>query len=281
VRFELGALVWVLGLSLLFSQALGAEELATASGVGGPCQQFVYRSQLPLIVNPKLRERYHVLCFSAFVIGYSGVSKTPLWSAEHLTRESLNKAKELRRLNAFHEELALEVQERSFLSDYARSGFDRGHMSPSADQPTELAQQESFSLANMVPQNSTNNRHIWEGIESATRSYARRSGEVFVITGPLFMSSTLQQLKGRVLVPSHLFKILYDPIAQGGAAYLVRNEPTEDYAVISLSQLSKLAGIDFLPALPEHIKSSAMALPAPREHAQTQGSGGYGRSGWD
>jgi DNA/RNA non-specific endonuclease len=73
-------------------------------------------------------------------------------------------------------------------------------MTPSGDMPDERSQYDTFSLANLVPQEPKNNRGIWEGIESAVRQLAEKRGELYVITGPLFVGSSVQQLNGRVLV---------------------------------------------------------------------------------
>ena len=236
------------------------------------CPQFFVQGTAPRILNPKLATSIRLLCFSSFAVGYSPVSRTPLWSAEHLSRESLSQARGLKRVNAFHEEDRLPVEERAYLSDYARSGFDRGHMSPSADQPSEQAQQESFSLANMVPQNPNNNRHLWEGIESATRTWAKSSGDLYIVTGPLFIGSSVEQLHGRVMVPTHLFKIIYDPARGAASAYLVLNKETEEYSVVSLEELSKIAGINFLPALGVNEQKTKIELPKPTPHNERSGS---------
>lgn len=57
-----------------------------------------------------------------------------------------------------------------------------------------------FSLANIVPQNPTHNRHLWADIETNVRYLTNRS-EVYVVTGPLFVGSQLTALNERVLVP--------------------------------------------------------------------------------
>lgn len=244
------------------------------------CPQFYVDGAGPRVLNPVALERLRLLCFSNFGIGYSALSRTPLWSAERLSAALLQNAKGLKRVNAFHEEERLAPDDRAWLRDYARSGYDRGHMSPSADQPTELAQQESFSLANMVPQNPNNNRHLWEGIESATRALAKSSGPIFVITGPLFIGEHIEQLHRRVLVPTHIFKLIYIPAKKAAGVYLVDNQDTSEYSVISVAQLNKMARIDFLPSLSEQQKQSKMALPTPTPHlARNDTAQELGRAG--
>ena len=138
------------------------------------------------------------------------------------------------------------------------------HLFASGDAPTAQAQHESFSLANMVPQNPDNNRHLWAGIESAVRTLARSHGELFVVTIPLFTGANLQQLNARVLVPTQLYKVVYSPRRQAAAAYLVDNAPGQDYRVISVAQAEQLAGINFFPTMQAAVKNTAMALPGPR-----------------
>lgn len=160
------------------------------------------------------------------------------------------------------------VTERAKLKDYSRSGFDRGHMTPSGDMPDEQSQYDSFTLANIVPQDPKNNRGIWEGIESAVRHLTEQRGELYVITGPLFVGSSVQQLNGRVLVPTHIYKLVYDLKRNEGAAYLMKNVDTRDIQQMSVEEIGKMAGFDFLPA----IKSSRLALPIPTPYGYDQHS---------
>lgn len=105
---------------------------------------------------------------------------------------------------------------------YARSGYDRGHMSPNADFATcsaqAQAQAQSFSLANLVPQMHANNAGIWAGIEGAARQLATSEGELYVVSGPAFIGSDIKQV-GNVLVPTHLWKVLYSPAQRKAGAY--------------------------------------------------------------
>ena len=217
----------------------------------------------PDILSAQRAAKTHELCFENFAIMHSGITRTPLWSAEHLTRSNLGNAKGLRRSNNFHPEDRLPASERAELSDYSRSGFDRGHMSPNGDMPTEKAQWQSFSLSNMIPQDPDNNRNLWEGIEAAVRTFTKRTGELYVITGPLYLGNSVKRLNGRVLVPTNIFKIVFDPNRSMGAAYFVKNAPGNEWHVLSISQLEELADINFFPNLSISTKQSMMELPEP------------------
>ena len=178
---------------------------------------------------------------------------------------SIAAARGLPRDSEFHAEPALPPDERAELPDYARSGFDRGHMSPSGDMPDRDAQQESFSLANMVPQAPALNRGLWEGIESAVRTMAQRRGELYVVTGPIFRGDRLQTV-GRVVVPSHVFKAVLDPGRGQAGAYVAPNTDDADWQPASMAQLAQLTGMDVFPALSPRAKSVAMRLPNPTPH---------------
>ena len=158
---------------------------------------------------------------------HSGVTRSALWSAEHLTRQVIDDAKNLPRENNFHPDEHLSYGERAELSDFRGSGKDRGHLTPSGDQGIASAQYETFSLANMIPQDPDNNRHIWAAIESATRALTKHEGELYVVTGPVYLGDRLERV-GNVLVPTHIFKAIYSPKQRGAAAYLIENKANID-----------------------------------------------------
>lgn len=135
-------------------------------------------------------------------------------------------------------------------------------MSPNADFATRSAQAESFSLAHMVLQVHANNAGIWAGVENVVRQLAICEGELYVITGPAFVGNKIQQI-GRVLVPTHIWKVIYSPKQQRAGAYLITNDETKSYSVVTVTDLEKLDGIELLPGLSSQIRDAGMDLPKP------------------
>ena len=216
-------------LSLLFCSLLALAAPATQ------CPAVYLDGHSPEITNTKLALDTRELCFEAFGVMHSGVTRTPLWSAEHLTGSNVQAAQEQSRKNSFHAEEGLPVGARAELKDYARSGYDRGHMSPNGDMPDRQSQFESFSLANMVPQ--------------------------------AFLGSNLQKV-GNVLVPTHLYKVVYSPKRHAAAAYFIANNAAAQYQIVSIAQLEPIVGIDLLPSLSSREKAELLALPQPRSRAR-------------
>src|SRR5262249_54855026 len=116
---------------------------ANAEKAPAHCTTHFISGELPDVAANRTPET-KLLCFSQYAVLHSGLSKTPVWSAEHLTRARVQKAGALKRKNPFHAEQQLPPDQRSELIDYKGSNFDRGHMSPNGDMPTAKAQKESF-----------------------------------------------------------------------------------------------------------------------------------------
>jgi endonuclease G len=228
------------------------------------CADHYLDGRAPQIQNPKLATATKELCFKVFSVMHSGVTRTPLWSAEHLEADEVESAQQLTRENAFHAETRLPSDQRAELADYARSGFDRGHMAPNGDMPDRDAQRDSFSLANIVPQDGENNRHLWAGIEGVVRKMAKKEGDLYVVTGPAFIGSNLRKV-GQVLVPTHLYKLVYSPRQKAGAAWFVENTADAKPNVIPIPELERIIGINLLPALSDDEKGRMLKLPNIRQ----------------
>ena len=168
-----------LGLALLAGPGIAFAQVPT-------CPQLFAGGQPPALLNSKLEQRTTLLCNDAYAVLASGVTRGALWSAEHPTATSLDAARDTPREGQFRVEDRLPRGDQAQLEDYRRSGFDWGHMAPSGDMPDAQSQQQTFSLANMVPQTPELNHGVWAGIEMAVRHLAQRRGELFVVTGPAF-----------------------------------------------------------------------------------------------
>src|SRR4028119_1723117 len=101
-------------------------------------------------------------------------------------------------------------------SDYTGSGFDRGHMCPSADRTnTVTSNSATFLMTNMVPQAPDNNQGYWAQLENYARSLVNNQNkEVYIISGGYGTGGTGSNgsattiAGGKVTVPARLWKIL-------------------------------------------------------------------------
>lgn len=241
---------WLVKLFLLV--ALGAP--LSASALFDQCKELFPAQQIP--TTPQLGRD---LCFDDFAVYYSPTDKKPIYTVERLNGVQLQ-APHPRRTNQFYEEARLPFHERALLADYRGSGFDRGHNVPAGDMTQERGMAQSFSLANMMPQARQNNQGIWaKRVEEPTRMYIKRAqGEIYVFTGSTGHAGSIG--RGRVTIPEHLYKLVYDPNKKTAWAYWVDN--TNDAQMsppIPYAELMQKTGIDF--HLPIEINESRLTQP--------------------
>lgn len=212
------------------------------------------------------------LCNTHFATLYSEQTETPLYSAEHLTPTQIEAAIHLRRDNAFHRDARIPNAAASTLEDYWHSGYDRGHMAPSGDEPDAASRFQSFALSNIVPQNWNDNRYLWADIEFAVRELVLVGGDdVYVVTGPIFEDDDPPPLSGRVQVPALLFKAVYDPASGIAGVYVARNATGHVYWSLSLDRFAALYGIRPFPGLTGSLTTVSGVLPPPAADRVSQG----------
>lgn len=248
-----------------FAIAFGQEKIAefipfTGSSSNSQCLNQFYREEPPVLMKPSLNKNSYPLCFNGFNVMYSGLSKTPLWTAEYLSPARLSQ--KIKREDSFHEESRVSESHRATLADYRASGYDRGHMSPNADMPNKAAQYDSFSLANMVPQAPKNNQQIWRELEEATRAIVTKNKQdVYIVTGPVYSGKKLKTIGNGVIVPTAVYKAVYLPKSGIIGAYYAPNNNTLAVKVISVCQLEEEIGINLFPQLTSEQKRNTYKLP--------------------
>lgn len=206
------------------------------------------------------------LCRLGYALAHNPDKKTPIWVAERLTRERA--MAQATRKDMFAPDPDLHGGQRAELRDYKGSGFDRGHMAPNADFNWDpVAAEQSFYLSNMVPQVGKGmNQGIWKELESATRLWAVRRGEVVVYTGPIYEGRFRNIGKGKVAVPTSLYKIVYDPVTSESITFLMPNKAlkVQDLGryITTIEDVESRTGLSFLSAIPEERRDSVKKTKA-------------------
>lgn len=244
-----------LSLALMFCVLASASVACTFLGAGG---------SLPVTTRPFMQQGTQVLCNHGYAVLVSGVTHTPLWAAEHLSRESIQEAGRLHRAGSFYEDVRW--PEGSHLSDFVHSGYTRGHLAPSADQPDPKAQFETFALSNIVPQTASLNQGQWARIERTVRRLARKEGELYVVTGPAFHAAPIPTIgKSGVFVPSSTWKAVYSPRRGRAGVYVCKNVKGPPRCnVVTVATLIRNTGVNPFPALPDTVQHTFWRLPSPR-----------------
>lgn len=162
------------------------------------------------------------------------------------------------------------------LSDYRGSGFNRGHICPSADRlNSQIANEQTFYLTNMQPQKYELNAGIWGNMESKLRQWNKDNfrDTLYVCKGGTIANVNLngtqvsgikEYTKSGLPVPRYFFMAvlcLKDGKYKAMAFWVEHlyedhsKDQLKNYA-ISVDELQKRTGIDFFCNLPDDIEST-------------------------
>lgn len=200
----------------------------------------------------ELSDRREALLFkSQFIVSYDFSNLCPNYVCWSLTRDRLKgdaKRCEFRGDPAVGENGRVETM------DYNRSGYDRGHMCPAADNKNSVkAMEESFFMTNVCPQSHNLNSGVWKQLEEFCRRWVGDYGTLYICCGPIFDSKEPKRIGKRkdlkVAVPDRFFKVILTlgrvPKAIG---FIFPNEDCagdiSDYAV-SVDKVEEITRMDF------------------------------------
>lgn len=215
--------------------------------------------EIPVSLIPRQEQIIH---HKGYTVSYNKDLKIPNWVSYELTRQE-TKGKEKRSDNFIADPLVKGTIATN--ADYARSGYDKGHMAPAADMKwSPEVMKESFYFSNMCPQHPQLNRRGWKNLEEKIRDWAIADSAIIIICGPIINQSSRTIGKNKVAVPERFFKVVLSPFVKPvrGIGFLFNNrqavEPLSTYAV-TIDSIEKLTNMDFFSPLPDEIENEVEA----------------------
>jgi DNA/RNA endonuclease G (NUC1) len=215
-----------------------------------------------------------------FALSYNRDRGAPNWVSWHLSDEWRGT---LSRNDTFRPDPAVPPDwYRVQAFDYFGTGFDRGHMTPSADRNKEIPiNQATFLMSNMVPQAPDNNQGPWADFENYLRNTLLPANELYIVAGGAGTGGTGSSgfattiANGHVTVPAFTWKValvltkgdldlsrvsastrtiaVLMPNVQG-----IRNDDWSNY-LTTVDAVETLTGYDFFSNVPEIVQNSIEA----------------------
>lgn len=206
---------------------------------------------------PVSKKKGQVVKHKYYTLSYNEVWEQPNWVAYELKAAYLKKNAE--RKNNFRPDPKVSSHSAA-LSDYSKTGYDRGHLLPAASMAfSKEAMSETFFMSNMSPQKPYFNRGVWKKLEAKIRNWTLKYKHLYVVTGPVVGKSVTTIGKNKVVVPTHFYKVVWNPTTKQGIAFLLKNEKSSEPLssfVVTIDRIEKLTGIDFFSSLPDNVENT-------------------------
>jgi len=223
----------------------------------------IIRRDLEQLGLPKLEQGDEVITHAGHMLVYSEKHEQPKWTAHIATPDLITG--NLARIDSFLPDPLVKTGT-AVTADYWNSGYDRGHLVPSADMRWNYdALKATYYYSNISPQVPELNRETWADLEDWGRRYVNFSKRrVFVVTGPVLRDGlpTMQKAdrKNEVSIPEMFWKVIADLDGDQpkAIAFVMRNMkldgPPISFAV-PVDSVEKLTGYDFLSSLDDAVEA--------------------------
>ena len=185
--------------------------------------------------------KHALLVKPQYVTSFDSETRSPRWTSWELTNAWLGTTP---RSPFFQPDAQLPAgMSQPTGDDYLHSGFDIGHLCPSADRTDNVADNEAtFVFTNAVPQTTASNTGTWETLESYTRAIAKSGKHVFITAGSLYGDD--KTIGSGVPVPTSMWKIVV--VLQGDHPLPTDVTPTTRVIAVDIPNTTTVTG-DFKP----------------------------------
>jgi endonuclease G len=244
--------------------------------------------EIPNLELPKPVSGEQIVAHTDYVLSYNEKYEQPSYVAYELDSNEIYGPAE--RKNNFKADPSITTGSAT-LDDYKKSGYDRGHLCPAADQKESTeAMSDSFYMSNMSPQAPDFNRKIWADLEGTVRTFADTNGKIYVVTGPVLTDGPYKTIgDNKVAVPNYYYKVILDYTEPEikSIGFILPNEGSDKSLqsfATTVDNVEDVTGLDFFYQLPDDIEEEIESVEDTskwvfKEFIASQGSGSFDPNG--
>lgn len=222
-----------------------------------------------------LNSQHYLMVKQQYCLSYNNSTHTANWVSWHLTLSNLGTTN---RQNNFKPDTTLPTHWYAVKnSDYSSTGFDRGHLCPSADRTASITDNTAtFLLTNIIPQAPLVNRNPWAKLEEYCRDLVTDGNELYIIAGVFGKGGmgnigNANALKNQLIVPAYIWKIiLVLPLGNTDlkrvttetriiAIYMPNTQESAQKKWfewrVNINSIEKITGFDFFNIIPDNIEN--------------------------
>lgn len=230
--------------------------------------------------NPR-QDANQFVCHDGYAFEFNPRSRTSMWVAQHITAENL-KNKIAKNTNDFRPDPALKDEVGPQLVDYDTDKYVKMQLAAPEDFINSKKQtSQSFYLTNVIPVNAYTANDTWKRLNENVRQWANLYGEVYVISGPLYLQGKSidsigrrtttaliaekhnaylgDTVQGSIQVPTHIYKVILAPKIKQARAFIIPNQPTSSAYLpqfsVSMGTVQMYTGLNFFPQIPQPLKN--------------------------
>ena len=187
-----------------------------------------------------------VFDLDGYSLGYSFERKCALWVSYIISKHSIGV--DVERSDDFYADPKIPEQYRAQPEDFRNTGYDKGHLAPSASIDfSRTSNEETFAMSNIALQHPKLNRQVWGSLEGTIRGWAENGDKLAITTGPLYDDNP--QLINDIPLPKGFYKIVYSFKHERAIGFIFPNEAIRasqlwDYAM-SVNEVEKETGYNF------------------------------------
>ena len=224
------------------------------------------------VSNTSMTTNY-LMIKNGYALSYNEPKANPNWVSWHLDSSWRGSAS---RQNDYRSDNSLPSGWNKATGGTFGGGFDRGHMTPSADRTSTVElNSETFLMTNFLPQGSNNNQGPWNNMEQYLRSLF--PSELYVIAGGHGSLGTTSK-GGTVNIPEKTWKVIIVLPSGNNDVSRVTNStrtiavimPNDNSAIsrsanwknyrVSIDAVESLTGYDFFSEIPDAIENTIEAV---------------------